>query len=247
MHSESDEIPITFLEYASGVLGETSKGLTGANIIRVFGHFAVEYDVEIPYSSYPNDAPNKRTMISSNLKSFSAKEQYTILKEMCNHSSLRLKKSKEIKQLEVRLVSRYKHLSPTDEISEVNEILIEETKHWLNEYPDSLDLYSQALEKYEHEIYQRNLLDDLRLSLEKLLKEIFENNKTLENQQSYFGSFIKSSNGSPEFANMFSRLVNYYASYNNTYVKHDDAVIEEEIEFIMEITSSFMKHLIRLK
>ena len=36
------------------------------------------------------------------------------------------------------------------------------------------------------------------------------------------------------------------AASSNTYVKHDDAVIEEEIEFVLEITSSFMKHLVRL-
>jgi len=45
---------------------------------------------------------------------------------------------------------------------------------------------------------------------------------------------------------MFVKLLDYYAKYNNSYVKHDDAVIEEEIEFILEITSSFMKHLVRL-
>jgi hypothetical protein len=32
----------------------------------------------------------------------------------------------------------------------------------------------------------------------------------------------------------------------NTYVKHDDAVIEEEIKLVLEITASFMKHLVRL-
>ena len=45
---------------------------------------------------------------------------------------------------------------------------------------------------------------------------------------------------------MFGTLVDHYAKYHNSYVKHDDAVIEEEIDFIFEITSSFMKHLIRL-
>jgi hypothetical protein len=29
-------------------------------------------------------------------------------------------------------------------------------------------------------------------------------------------------------------------------VKRDDAVIEEEVEFVFELTSSFMKHLVRL-
>ena len=45
---------------------------------------------------------------------------------------------------------------------------------------------------------------------------------------------------------MFVKLVDYYTKYQNSYVKHNDAVIEEEVDFILEITSSFMKHLVRL-
>jgi len=45
---------------------------------------------------------------------------------------------------------------------------------------------------------------------------------------------------------MLVKLIDYYAKYQNSYVKHDDSVIEEEIEFLLEISSSFMKHLVRL-
>ena len=45
---------------------------------------------------------------------------------------------------------------------------------------------------------------------------------------------------------MFVRLVKYYANYQNEYVKHNDAVIEEEVEFIMELTSSLMKYVVRV-
>ena len=60
------------------------------------------------------------------------------------------------------------------------------------------------------------------------------------------GAFIKKHGGSPELVNMFVKLVDYYTKYQNSYIKHDDAVIEEEVEFIFELTSSFMKHLVRL-
>ena len=94
--------------------------------------------------------------------------------------------------------------------------------------------------------YERNLLDDLRLALELLLKSLFSNNKSLENQLANIGQFIQDRQGSSQFANMFAKLLDYYCKYQNNYIKHDDAVIEEEIEFVMEITSSFMKHLVRL-
>ena len=45
---------------------------------------------------------------------------------------------------------------------------------------------------------------------------------------------------------MFQKLVEYYSKYNNTYVKHNDNIIEEEVEFVFELTSSFMKHFVRI-
>lgn len=60
------------------------------------------------------------------------------------------------------------------------------------------------------------------------------------------GKFLKENAGSPELTSMFVTLVDYYTKYQNTYVKHDDAVIEEEVEFMLELTSSFMKHVVRL-
>jgi hypothetical protein len=200
----------------------------------------------VPHATYPFDAPNKRTALFENLMAFSGPQQYRIIKELCDHSSFPLTPNRDRKELKIQLVTRYSHLDPRDTPSEVNETLIEETKHWLSDYPESLSLYSQALDKYDHGAFQRNLLDDLRLSLEKLLKSIFENGKSLENQIAFVGAFIKKNGGSSELANMFAKLLDYYSKYNNSYIKHDDAVIEEEIEFVMEITSSFMKHLVRL-
>jgi hypothetical protein len=101
--------------------------------------------------------------------------------------------------------------------------------------------------KFENKVQQRNLLDDLRLSLEKLLQGILENKKSLENQLSEIGTYINVRKGSKELTNMFTKLIEYYSKYQNTYVKHDDAVIENEIEIIFEMTCSFMKFLIRMK
>lgn len=78
------------------------------------------------------------------------------------------------------------------------------------------------------------------------MKGIFKNSKSLENQIELLGEYLKGKGGSKELTNMFVKLVDYYSKYQNTYVKHDDAGIEEEIEFIFEITSSFMKHIVRL-
>ena len=95
-------------------------------------------------------------------------------------------------------------------------------------------------------MFERNVLDDLRLALETLLRGVLGNAKSLENQIGPLGEYVKGKGGSPEFSNMFVKLVEYFTKYQNRYVKHNDGVIEDEVEFIIEITSSFMKHSVKL-
>ena len=241
------DLSATFVQHAADILADTTAGLSGTQIVRATAAYAVEYNVHLPHPTYPYEAGNKRTALYENVMAFGPSQRYRILKELCDHPSFGSTPNSERKALKLRLISRYRHLDPKDAATEVNESLIEETKHWLNDFPEALSLYVQALEKYEHDAFSRNLLDDLRLALEKLLCAIFSNEKSLENQLSLVGSYIKDKGGSPELANMFVKLLDYYAKYHNSYVKHDDAVVEEEIEFILEITSSFMKHLVRLR
>ncbi len=129
-----EKIPAHFVQYAADILGDTSGGLSGANIVRATAAYAVEYDVNIPHPSYPFEAPNKRTALYENLMAFSGPQQYRIIKELCDHRSFSLMPSKERKELKVRLVTRYGSLAQDGETSEINETLIEETRHWLDGY-----------------------------------------------------------------------------------------------------------------
>ena len=79
-----------------------------------------------------------------------------------------------------------------------------------------------------------------------MVQTLLSNSKSLENQLAAVGAFVRDCGGSPELSNMFVKLVDYYCKYQNSYVKHDTAVIEEEVEFIIEITAAFMKHFVRL-
>jgi hypothetical protein len=233
----------SFLTHTSNILGHTDNGLTGSEIVRFFNGYSVDFNIEIPYSHYPfPDYMSKKVAFLKNLEAFEPKYQYYIIKELC--SIEKFKSNKDAVDLKTKLILRYGDLDQNSE--KVNELLIDETKHWLSNYPDPLSNYNSALDKYKSKIFERNCLDDLRLSLELLLKSIFMNEKSLENQISDIGTFIKDKKGSKEFSNMFSKLIEYYTKYQNTYVKHYDNVIEEEIEFILELTSSFMKHLVRL-
>jgi hypothetical protein len=237
-------IPIEFITKVCAILGDTKRGLSGSKIVDYLCGYAYDFNVEIPYTSYPfpNTVPNKRTALNRNLLPFSPEQQAYIINELCQLDDL--KDNEAVRNLRIQLLSRYGHLL-RKQIPNLNTELIEETEHWLNNYPDAMKLYNEALEKYESQAYLRNLLDDLRLSLEKLLQAILGNNNSLENQISNLGSYIKKTGGSKELCNMFVKLFDYYLKYQNTYVKHDDSVIEDEVEIIFEITCSFMRFLVR--
>lgn len=91
---------------------------------------------------------------------------------------------------------------------------------------------------------ERNVVDHLRLSLELLLKDIFNNGKSLENQKSDIGNYLKSKNISPEISNLLEKVLDYYAKYQNNKAKHDCAVLSSEVEFILYLTGTVMRFLL---
>lgn len=238
-----ESIPHVFLTHVSEILADTNEGLSGAKIVSLMSTYAVDFNVRIPHTSYPFEASNKRTALYENLLPFSPVQQFIILRDLIDNAQHLPEK---VQNAKLKLITRYGHFAPSREKAGVNETLIEQVKHWLDGYPESQKVYNEAVQKHGNELFSRNVLDDLRLSLELLLKSIFQNQKSLENQISGIGGFIKSKGGSPELTNMFVKLIDYFSKYQNTYIKHDDAVIETEVDFIFEITSSFMKHIVKL-
>ncbi|MCK5760655.1 MAG: hypothetical protein KAH33_05135 [Candidatus Delongbacteria bacterium] len=117
----------------------------------------------------------------------------------------------------------------------------------LSDYPNVLSLYNSAIEKYSSSLFKRNLLDDFRLCLECLLKDILKNKKTLENQIDILGKYLKDNGTSPALRGTFRSLLNHFIQYQNDNVKHaDDDVNYDEIELIKDQTESFIKYLIKL-
>lgn len=57
---------------------------------------------------------------------------------------------------------------------------VQEILEWIDEYPDAAKAYRAALKKISEKQYARNAIDDMRLSIESLIRSIMGTNKTLE-------------------------------------------------------------------
>lgn len=126
----------------------------------------------------------------------------------------------------------------------LDEKLINDNLDWLSAHPKSYETFKMSLMEIGIQGKERNVVDHLRLSLELLLKDIFNNGKSLENQKSDIGNYLKSKNISPEISNLLERVLDYYAKYQNNKAKHDCAVLSSEVEFILYLTGTAMRFLL---
>lgn len=228
----------TFMVYASGILGDTDKGLTGSEINKYFSEYAVRYGVELPIQE---KYPNKRTRILEYLKMFPE----NVYANICNQLTLILlekdKDNDNIKEFRQKLFENY-DLYIEEKISD--EEFIQDTKHWLQNYPKAYEIYNRALIQFDSQNFNRHILDDMRLSLELLLKYILNNNKSLENQKEELGKLLENYNINVYIRNMFIPILNMYCKYNNDNVKHNENITIFETKYLIEQTSIFMKFII---
>ena len=124
--------------------------------------------------------------------------------------------------------------------------IVVDVLNWLSSYEKAQKQYRQALNDMLKGKYDRQVVDSLRLALELFLKQFLGNDKSLENQTKELGTFLKDKNLSPEISNMFFKLIDCYANYNNSHAKHDDSVDENELDFLLYLTGSFIHFLIKI-
>ena len=128
----------TFLGYACDILADTSKGLTGSEIVKYCNRFALDYNVIIPVDNaemlqmnHKPQIPNKRTALKMNLEAFELNQQIEIIKFLSELP--KLKDNEDIKELISKMNLRF-GLDDNKELKKG----INETKHWLGKYPKSL-------------------------------------------------------------------------------------------------------------
>ena len=114
---------------------------------------------------------------------------------------------------------------------------------FLEQYPSAYKHYISAKEKYEKGVYTRNVLDDMRLSLELLLKNILKNNMPLEKQKEFIGKYLKDKGSSSEVRNLFQTVLYYYMCYQNNHVKHNEDLLDNDVRTILSQTLLLMDRL----
>lgn len=234
-----NQIDTSFIQRAADILAETDSPLSGNKIVSLCTAYAYDFNRSIPYSKYPNDAPNKRTMLRDNLCVFEAKEQFKILKDFCELPDF--SNNETVHELKIKLFQNYGQYA---EVKLSDSELIIKTKHWLENHPLSLKQYQSSLTKFEGGIFERNTLDDMRLALELLLKDLLYNDKSLENQYQLLGQLLQTKAISSEIRNLIISVLRYYADFQNHNVKHNEQINKNEIEYVIEQTSVIMKFLI---
>ena len=227
-----------FLSYACTVLADTDTGLKNDEIEAQLGKYATKFGVKLrPFYNYEK----KSTKLRVGLQQFSGEEQYQIIQDLCALS--KFQGNEEVSEVLDLLQEKYSYFSP-EPISKSQ--LVQKTQHWLEKYPQAKQVYDSALSKIEKEQYERNALDDMRLSLEILVREILGNEKTLENNIPLLNGKLKENGASPEIRNMFEKIFDYYTKFQNNHVKHAEKVEHSEIESVIELTTVLMKYLIRM-
>jgi hypothetical protein len=172
-------IPTAVLQRAAEVL---SPVLSGSQIVSTSVAYALDFNVDIPHAAYPFSAPNKKTALFENLLAFSPSQQYQVIYELCERVSSDPSASSDQKSatssIKWRLLTRHQDLAnlATTNKAEVPPV-VTHAKHWLADYAAASKPFGDALLKHSHGMFPRNMLDDLRLSLESLVKDLLGNSK----------------------------------------------------------------------
>lgn len=118
---------------------------------------------------------------------------------------------------------------------------------WLDKYDNTKKHFSNAVKMQRTKQNYRNIVDELRFSLESFFQQLFSNKKTLENQKNNVGDFLKNNNISTTISNMYIKLFDLYTIYNNDNAKHGDNITENEVDYLIYLTGSFIRLILQIE
>lgn len=133
----------------------------------------------------------------------------------------------------------------------LDEALVDDNLRSLGKHKKSREEFHKALTMFQrgNPSEVRNVPDNLRFSLESLLRQILKNRNTLEKQKEALGRWLKEKGLHQELVNMAASTVKRLALYNNDWAKHhgsDHVPGTAELEFVIYETGVLMRLLIEL-
>lgn len=130
---------------------------------------------------------------------------------------------------------------------ELDDALVSEPLEWLSEYPLSHKTYCIALRQYSEGIYIRDVADNLRKALEAFLQEFLGNTKNLETNKIEICRYLGDQGVDPGISGLFQPLINAYKNINDRIAKHNDAVDEKLLEFLLYQTGVLIRMVLSVK
>lgn len=130
---------------------------------------------------------------------------------------------------------------------ELDDALVSEPLEWLKDYPKARKTYCIALKQYSDGQYIRDTADNLRKALEEFLQEFLGNTKNLENNKNEICKYLGKQGVDAGISGLFQPLINAYKNINDRIAKHNDAVDEKLLEFLLYQTGVLIRMVILIK
>lgn len=124
---------------------------------------------------------------------------------------------------------------------ELDDALVSEPLEWLKGYPQAHKTYCIALKQYADGIYIRDVADNLRKALEAFLQEFLGNTNNLETNKNNICRHLGQQGVDAGISGLFQPLINAYKNINDRIAKHNDAVDEKLLEFLLYQTGVLIR------
>ena len=130
---------------------------------------------------------------------------------------------------------------------ELDAALVSEPLEWLKDYPVAHKTYIIALKQYTEGVFIRDVADNLRKTLEAFLQEFLGNTKNLETNKNDICKYLGEQGVDAGVAGLFQPLINAYKNINDRIAKHNDAVDEKLLEFLLYQTGILIRLVLTVK
>lgn len=117
----------------------------------------------------------------------------------------------------------------------------------LSSHTQPFELYKKAIDGFQKQQDYRHAMDDLRLSLELLLKEVLLKDKSLEKQDKFLSAYLGRGGISTEIIAGITEEMKALGRYFNEHEKHKDDIKINEIDCVVRWASNIMHIVMSVK